>query len=96
MAGHVYIMTNKKHGTLYTGVTSDLSQRVYEHKTHAFPNGFSAKFSCTRLVWYEEHYDIRDAIIREKSIKRWRREWKIELIETMNPEWNELYRGMGW
>ncbi|ORE89723.1 GIY-YIG nuclease family protein [Aurantimonas sp. 22II-16-19i] len=96
MAGHVYIMANKKHGTLYVGVTGDLSQRVYEHKTHAFSNSFTAKHNCTRLVWYEEHFDIRDAITREKSIKRWRREWKIELIETMNPEWNELYRGMGW
>ena len=92
---HVYITASKKRGTLYVGVTRDLSQRVYEHKTHATP-GFTSKYGCTRLVWYEEHFDIRDAITREKSIKRSRREWKIELIEAMNSDWNELYAGMGW
>jgi len=95
MGGHVYIMASQKNGTLYVGVTSDLSQRVYEHKTGA-TGGFTAKHGCHRLVWYEEHHDIRYAIERDKTIKRWPRRWKIELIETINPEWNELYRGMGW
>jgi putative endonuclease len=95
MAGHVYIMASARNGTLYVGVTSDLSRRVYEHKTHALP-GFTSRYGCTRLVWYEEHFDMRDAISREKTIKRWRREWKVELIETMNPDWNELYTGIGW
>ncbi|MER0237619.1 GIY-YIG nuclease family protein [Fulvimarina sp. MAC8] len=95
MTGFVYIMASKKGGTLYTGVTSDLSHRVYEHKNGLTP-GFTSRYSCKRLVWYEEHFDIRDAITREKTIKRWPRQWKIDLIETINPEWTELYRGIGW
>ncbi|MEC5293747.1 GIY-YIG nuclease family protein [Aurantimonas sp. C2-6-R+9] len=92
MAGHVYIMANRRNGTLYAGVTSDLAQRVFEHKNGLTP-GFASRHGCRRLVWYEEHFDIRDAITREKTIKRWPRRWKIELIEVMNPDWNELYRG---
>ncbi|MEC5321960.1 GIY-YIG nuclease family protein [Aurantimonas sp. A3-2-R12] len=92
MAGHVYIMANRRNGTLYTGVTSDLAQRVFEHKNGLTP-GFASRHGCRRLVWYEEHFDIRDAITREKTIKRWPRRWKIELIEAMNPDWNELYQG---
>ncbi len=92
MAGHVYIMANRRNGTLYTGVTGDLAQRVFEHKNGLTP-GFASRHGCRRLVWYEEHFDIRDAITREKTIKRWPRRWKIELIEAMNPDWNELYRG---
>ncbi len=95
MAGHVYIMASARNGTLYVGVTSDLSRRVHEHKTHVLP-GFTSRYGCIRLVWYEEHFDMRDAILREKSIKRWRRDWKVELIEAMNPDWNELYTGIGW
>jgi len=92
VAGHVYIMANRRNGTLYTGVTGDLAQRVFEHKNGLTP-GFASRHGCRRLVWYEEHFDIRDAITREKTIKRWPRRWKIELIEAMNPDWNELYRG---
>ncbi len=88
------MMASKKGGTIYIGVTSDLSQRVYDHKQRE--KGFTAKYGVTRLVWYEEHDDITDAIQREKSLKRWRREWKIALIESINPEWHELYKGMGW
>ena len=95
MAGTVYIMASQKNGTLYVGVTSDLSRRVYEHKSGP-TKGFVKAHGVTRLVWYEDHVDIGSAIQREKSLKRWRRQWKIDLIEAMNPEWNELYRGMGW
>ncbi|EAU43125.1 hypothetical protein FP2506_09786 [Fulvimarina pelagi HTCC2506] len=95
MTGYVYITTNKKGGTLYTGVTSDLANRVYKHK-EGLTLGFTSRYGCTRLVWYEEHFDIHDAICREKAIKNWRRQWKIDLIESINPEWYELYRGMGW
>ncbi len=95
MAGHVYIMASQRHGTLYIGVTSDLSRRVHEHKTELM-KGFTSRYGCKRLVWYEEHFDIRDAIAREKALKKWPRAKKIELIETMNPDWQELYRGLWW
>jgi putative endonuclease len=90
MAGYVYIVTNHKHGTLYTRVTPDLAGRIYEHREGLTP-GFTSKYGCTRLVWYEEHARIVDAIQREKSLKRWLRQWKIELIESINPGWNDLY-----
>ena len=90
MTGYVYILTNHKHGTLYIGVTADLERRIHEHREKRTP-GFSSKYDCTRLVWYEEHGSIGTAIQREKSLKRWYREWKIALIETMNPEWRDLY-----
>lgn len=90
MAGYVYIVTNQKHGTLYIGVTSDLERRVYEHR-ESVTKGFTSAYGCTCLVWYEEHDNIGTAIQREKSLKRWYRQWKIELIETINPEWRDLY-----
>jgi putative endonuclease len=90
MAGYVYIVTNHKRGTLYIGVTSDLERRIFEHREAASP-GFAAKYGCKQLVWYEEHLSIGTAIQREKSLKRWYRQWKIELIEVMNPEWRDLY-----
>lgn len=77
-------------GTLYTGVTSDLEKRVYEHKTKHFA-GFSAKHGVDRLVWFEAHDSMEAAIRREKSLKRWRREWKLRMIEKANPEWEDLY-----
>ncbi|KPB01720.1 GIY-YIG nuclease family protein [Ahrensia marina] len=95
MSGYVYMTASKKGGTIYIGVTADLSQRIYDHK-QMDTKSFTAKYGVTRLVWYEEHDDIRDAIQREKSLKRWRRQWKIDLIESINPEWHELYKGMGW
>jgi putative endonuclease len=94
MGGYVYMLASKKGGTIYIGVTSDLSRRVHEHRQR--DTGFTAKYGAIRLVWYEDHDDIRDAIQREKSLKRWRRQWKIDLIESINPEWNDLYRGIGW
>ena len=94
MAAYVYILASKKNGTLYTGVTSDLGQRIWQHKDEIF-GGFTKKYGVKRLVWYREYDFIIEAIADEKRIKRWRREWKIKLIEEMNPDWNELYRGWG-
>jgi predicted GIY-YIG superfamily endonuclease len=86
----VYIMANKRNGTLYTGVTSDLSRRVFEHREAVTP-GFTSRYGCKRLVFYERYARIVDAIAREKQIKGGSRTKKILLIETMNPEWSDLY-----
>lgn len=86
----VYIMTNKPQGTLYTGVTNDLVRRAFEHQTHAV-KGFTDKYNLERLVWFEQHDEPGEAIRREKSIKRWNRAWKVDLIETENPEWRDLW-----
>ncbi len=95
MTGYVYMTASKKNGTIYIGVTNSLGRRIPEHK-EATGSRFTARYCVHRLVWYEEHFDIRDAIQREKSLKRWPRRWKIDLIETMNPDWNELFRGLSW
>ncbi|WP_336071910.1 GIY-YIG nuclease family protein [Nitratireductor rhodophyticola] len=95
MTGYVYMLASQKRGTIYIGVTNDLGRRIVEHKEGRIP-GFTSRYGVTRLVWYEEHFDMRDAIQREKSLKRWSRQWKIDLIEKTNPEWNELLRGWGW
>ena len=89
-SSYVYIMASKKNGTLYVGVTSDLIKRIYEHKSD-LAEGFTKDHQVHRLVFYEEHGDIRQAITREKQIKRWRRSWKLELIERDNPDWEDLY-----
>jgi putative endonuclease len=90
--GYVYILASEKNGTLYIGVTSDLVKRVYQHKTHAMgAKSFSAKYSVLKLVYYEEFGDIYNAINREKRLKRYKRDWKIELIEKENPGWRDLY-----
>ena len=86
----VYILCNKRNGTLYTGVTSDLIKRVYEHKNN-LADGFTKKYNVHNLVWYEIHEAAESAITREKQIKKWTRKWKLELIEKVNPEWNNLY-----
>ena len=96
MGGYVYMLASRKRGTIYIGVTADLSQRIYDHKQRLEKKSFTAQYGAVRLVWYEQHDDITDAIQREKSLKRWRRQWKIELIEKDNPDWSELYGGMGW
>ena len=85
----VYIITNKKHGVLYTGVTNDLLRRLYEHKNKLF-SGFSKKYNLTILVYWEETTDIRSAIEREKQIKGWLRRKKIALIESKNSDWHDL------
>lgn len=87
----VYIMASKKNGTLYTGVTSYLSQRIYQHKESVF-KGFSEKYSCKDLVFYELHENMVSAIAREKQIKAGSRRSKIELIESINPTWRDLYK----
>ena len=87
---YVYLLASRKHGTLYVGVTSDLVRRVYEHKTKATP-GFTSKYGVDRLVWYECYDDPVSAITREKELKKWRRDWKISLIEEDNPDWTDRY-----
>jgi putative endonuclease len=86
----VYIMASKKNGTLYIGVTSDLARRVWQHKNNAH-DGFTKKYGVHRLVWYEVHREVTDAIQREKQMKKWCRQWKINLIEQENPDWRDLY-----
>ena len=87
--GFVYMMASKKGGTLYVGVTSDLARRVEEHQT-GVGSRFAAKYGCKRLVWFEGHDRIERAITREKTIKKWPRQWKINAIEETNPDWNDL------
>jgi putative endonuclease len=89
--GAVYIMTSKRNGTLYTGVTSDLRQRVWEHRANAFPDGFTAKYACHTLVYYCSFQRIEEAIAEEKRIKGNNRDFKLKLIEDMNPEWKDLW-----
>jgi putative endonuclease len=86
----VYMMASKRRGTLYIGVTSNLAGRTGEHKED-LREGFTKKYGVHLLVWFEEYSDIRDAISREKRMKKWRREWKIELIEKTNPNWLDLF-----
>ncbi|HEV2542418.1 MAG TPA: GIY-YIG nuclease family protein [Methylobacterium sp.] len=86
----VYLLAHKRDGTLYLGVTRNLSRRIWEHRAKAAP-GFSARYGVDRLVWYEVYDRIDEAIAREKALKKWRRAWKVALIEAMNPEWEDLY-----
>ena len=85
----VYILASQENGTLYVGVTNDLARRVREHREGG-GTGFTRKHGVTRLVWWEEHQFIKDAIARKKSIKRWRRNWKVALIEEANVRWDDL------
>ena len=87
---YVYILASKRNGTLYTGITSDLVQRVWQHKNNII-EGFSQKYNVKILVFYEVHDNSESAIVREKQIKKWRRAWKLQLIEKMNPQWRNLY-----
>ena len=86
----VYIIANRRNGTLYTGVTNDLRRRVLEHK-NGVVEGFTKKYETMKLVHFERYQDINRAITREKRLKRWHRKWKLELIETMNPCWQDLF-----
>jgi putative endonuclease len=86
----VYILASKRNGTLYIGITSNLPKRVYEHKNNLV-EGFTKKYNVHDLVYYETYNYVHDAITREKNIKKWRRQWKIELIEKSNPKWEDLY-----
>ena len=89
--GYVYLLASQRNGTLYVGVTSDLVKRVWQHKNDLAGKGFTKRYGVHRLVYYEGHDDIRDAIAREKRIKKWKRVWKLELIEKDNPTWRDLY-----
>ena len=89
--GCVYILTNKRNGTLYVGVTSRLKERVYEHRTCAYPNSFTAKYGCHQLVYYRAFSRIEEAIAEEKRIKGGNRANKLKLIESINPQWNDLW-----
>jgi putative endonuclease len=86
---YVYILASKRNGTLYIGITNDLARRVYEHKSGLI-KGFTKKYSVNKLVYFESTNDVNAAILREKRLKKWKRQWKIELIEKLNPDWNDL------
>ncbi len=87
---YVYILASQRNGTLYIGVTNNLVRRVYEHKNNLV-KGFTAKYKIYDLVYYEQTADIQSAINREKQLKKWNRKWKLDLIENVNPDWNDLY-----
>ncbi len=87
---YVYILSSPKNGTLYVGITNDIIRRVYEHK-HNILEGFTKKYEVHQLVYFESTEDSLVAIEREKCLKRWKRQWKIRLIEEKNPAWNDLY-----
>jgi putative endonuclease len=92
---YTYIVTSQRNGTLYTGHTDDIAQRAYQHKTGQFP-GFSKKYNCRNLVWYEEHATRDEAFKRERRIKNWKRAWKINLIEKDNPHWLNIMECPVW
>jgi len=89
----VYLLASDRNGTLYTGVTSDIARRSWSHRTGAV-EGFTKRYGIDRLVYIEFHATMIDAITREKQIKKWRRAWKLELIEQGNPQWRDLYEGL--
>ena len=89
----VYILASQRNGTLYVGVTSDLVKRIYEHKND-LADGFSKKYQTHRLVYFEQYSTMEFAIAREMQIKKWNRQWKLELIEDRNPEWKDLYEAL--
>lgn len=90
---YVYILASQRNGTLYIGVTNDLVRRVYEHKQD-FVKGFTSRYAVHRLVYFEHTQSIDAALTREKELKKWRRQWKVDLIEKKNPEWVDLYGGI--
>ncbi|PIR17582.1 MAG: endonuclease [Deltaproteobacteria bacterium CG11_big_fil_rev_8_21_14_0_20_49_13] len=90
---YTYILSNRKNGVLYIGVTSNLIKRVYEHKNNLV-EGFTDRYNVHSLVYFEEHEDIKEAITREKHLKAWKRDWKVRLIEKDNPDWEDLYKGL--
>lgn len=89
----IYILTNKSHVSLYTGITSDLQKRIYQHKNKLI-DGYTKQYNCSKLVYYEVYEDPENAISREKQLKKWRRDKKDYLINIMNPNWNDLYDGL--
>jgi putative endonuclease len=87
---YAYIVASRRNGTIYIGMTDDLGRRVYQHKTKEI-GGFTARYGCNILVWYETHDTREGAFIRERQLKEWRRSWKLRLIEEANPTWSDLY-----
>lgn len=90
----VYIMASKANGVIYIGVTDNLDERVKEHKLKVYPKSFTAKYNCDKLVYFEEYEHGEEASTREKQFKKWKREWKVKLIEEINPSWSDL--SMNW
>jgi putative endonuclease len=90
---YVYILASQRNGTLYIGYTDDLFRRMDEHRAHSF-SGFTKKYDVTKLVWFETHETRESAFVRERQMKKWRRLWKLELIERSNPGWRDLFEGM--
>jgi putative endonuclease len=90
MPYYVYLLASRRNGTVYLGVTRDLVRRVYQHRNKATP-GFTSRYHVARLVWFECYDDPMSAITREKELKKWRRAWKLRLIEDSNPQWRDLY-----
>jgi putative endonuclease len=90
---YVYILASKRNGTLYVGVTNNLIKRVWQHKND-LTEGFTKQYQVHRLVYLEETSDVESAILREKQLKKWKRQWKLELIESKNPNWQDLYYGL--
>lgn len=91
---YVYILANKRGGTLYVGITSNLVKRIYEHKNDLVKSSFTCKYRVHNLVFFEASEDITVATNREKSLKRWPRRWKLKLIEDFNPNWEDLYKSI--
>ena len=93
MSYFVYILASQRNGTLYVGVTNDLVRRIHEHR-EKLVEGFTARYEVSRLVWFDQTDSVEEAIAHEKRLKRWRREWKLALIEKSNPDWLDLYDGI--
>jgi putative endonuclease len=93
MSYYVYILASRKDGAIYVGITNDIVRRIYEHRIKAV-RGFTSKYNITRLVWFEIHDDPISAISREKKLKKWKRAWKVQLVETQNPQWNDLHESI--
>ena len=89
----VYLLASSRNGTLYVGVTSNLIRRTWQHREHVV-EGFTKTYAVTQLVWFEQHDTMESAIMREKQIKKWKRAWKIRLLETANPDWQDLWPGL--
>ena len=92
-AGYVYIMASRRNGTIYIGVTSDLINRVAQHRSGKI-KGFTSQYGCKLLVWYEAHDDLQQAWQRELQMKEWKRQWKLRVIEEKNPDWNDLFESI--
>jgi putative endonuclease len=94
MSFFVYMLASKRNGTLYSGMTDNLIKRVWQHRTNAMP-GFTSKYSVKMLVWFEPHESRESAFLRERQLKKWNRQWKLDLIEKANPTWRDLWEDLG-